>query len=105
MKLWLLIWSMYLMALSGVPCPEQHCLDGHNHPAASASQPPADHQPDEAPCSPFCHCAVCPGFTVPQPLWSTLPAISFKPVFRPQFAYSSPTPDDIFRSVWQPPKI
>ncbi|RIV24958.1 hypothetical protein DYU11_06465 [Fibrisoma montanum] len=100
--IWLL--AMYVLILTGLPCPDSDC---HAH-AVSTSSVPASHDSNEqheAPCSPFCHCATCVGFTVPQPLVSTLLPQTASRLSNPStFAYHPSQHEDVIASIWQPPK-
>lgn len=104
--IWLL--AMYVLVLTGLPCPDHAC---HARAARAAGtperRPPVSHDDDahEAPCSPFCHCATCAGFTLPQPLANALPPQpSFLFIRRLVFVYQPIAPEDVAHSFWQPPK-
>ncbi|GAB3641682.1 hypothetical protein GCM10027423_23180 [Spirosoma arcticum] len=94
---------MYVLVLTGLPCPDGDC---HAHATATAVQSShADNEDHQAPCSPFCHCATCGGFTIPQPLVGTLPANPPSLLLtRSAFAYQPIQPYDVSSPVWQPPK-
>lgn len=97
--------AMYVLVLTGLPCPDAAC---HAH-AAMATSTPVSHDGAEdhkAPCSPFCHCATCVGFTVPQPLTNARPPKpAFPLILRPAFAYQPSAPEDVTHAFWQPPKL
>lgn len=97
--IWLL--AMYVLVLTGLPCPDGDC-----RATPAATQPSHDDDEDhQAPCSPFCHCATCVGFTIPQPLMGTLAANpSSRLLTRSAFTYQPIRPDDVSGSFWQPPK-
>ena len=94
---------MYVLLLTGLPCPDGNC---HAHATATATQSShTDNEDHQAPCSPFCHCATCAGFTAPQPVVSALPiTLSTRLLTRLVFAYQPIQPHDVSSSVWQPPK-
>ncbi|CCH55121.1 hypothetical protein BN8_04356 [Fibrisoma limi BUZ 3] len=70
---------------------------------------PDSHDDDDhhqAPCSPFCHCATCVGFTVPQPSISgLLPQTACRLLTPSVFAYHPIHHEDVTASIWQPPKL
>ncbi len=106
--IWLL--AMYVLVLTGLPCPDAACharaATTTGTPAAGVPAPHDETEDHEAPCSPFCHCATCVGFTVPQPLMSVLPGSpSYLLLSRLVFAYQPIQHDDVDQSVWQPPKL
>ncbi|WP_460912683.1 hypothetical protein [Spirosoma areae] len=92
--------------LSGLPCPDTDCCRAEkNHPINPSASADDEHG-HKAPCSPFCSCATCAGFAVPQPFRYALPAEPVGVISAPKaFAYQSSGYGDIARSVWQPPKV
>ncbi len=95
--------AMYVLLLTGFPCPDGDCY-AHATPAATQSSHTND-EDHQAPCSPFCHCATCAGFTVPQPVVSALPANpSSRLLTRSAFVYQPIRHEDVSSSFWQPPK-
>lgn len=99
--IWLL--AMYVLVLTGLPCPDAAC---HAH-AVEATNPAShtDNDEHEAPCSPFCRCATCAGFTVPQPVATLLPAQPAVSLCgRLVFAYQPIRHEDVAYSFWQPPR-
>ena len=94
--------AMYVLVLTGLPCPDGNC-----HARATPVTTQSSHTNDDdhrAPCTPFCHCATCAGFTMPQRLVSVLAAPSSPLLTRPAFVYQPIRPDDVSGSFWQPPK-
>ncbi|WP_425576796.1 DUF6660 family protein [Nibrella saemangeumensis] len=104
MKLLQIILALYVLVLSALPC-EALCLDESTPVAAQASQPGSDHSHDET-CSPFCLCATCPGFTVPQTpqLEAAITQRSRIPVAVLPF-YQALHTLDVSDSIWQPPRL
>ena len=93
---------MYVLVLTGFPCPDGDC-----HARATSATTQSSHADDEdhqALCSPFCHCAACAGFMIPQPFMTVLPAPSSLALTRLVFAYQPIQHDDVSSSFWQPPK-
>ncbi|WP_461089100.1 DUF6660 family protein [Spirosoma gilvum] len=106
MKAVILLLSVWLLILAGIPCPDADC---HIHEAPTET---SSHQADEhehghkSPCSPFCHCATCLGFSVSKPFVYTLPEQLAVPVMSQQlFDYQSPSQADVIVGIWQPPKL
>lgn len=100
-KLWRIIWAIYVLALSGLPC-EVSCQDEPTTEQTSRSE---DHTHD-AGCSPFCLCATCSGCTLPQApqlvgvIISTVPLIlALVP------SYQAPHALDVPGRIWQPPRL
>lgn len=100
MKTLCIVLSLYVFALSVVPCcSDDNCDDEitENH-----SQEPEEEGDCNA-CSPFLNCGTCIGFvfTNLQIDIDEIPSDEdqFVPVYKPRF------PDDFFNKIWQPPKI
>lgn len=100
MKTLCIILSLYVFALSVVPCcSDDNCDDEiiENH-----SQEPKEEGDCNA-CSPFLNCGTCIGFvfTNLQIDIDEIPAVinQFVPFYKQQFS------DDFFYKIWQPPKI
>ncbi|WP_460995948.1 DUF6660 family protein [Spirosoma harenae] len=107
MKVVISIFSFWLLLLTGLPCPDADCHEHVNRTATTSSIPTDDHDHDhKAPCSPFCHCATCLGFSVPQPFGYVLfTELSGPVVSRQLFSYQSPSHTDVLLGIWQPPKL
>ncbi|NDU95118.1 DUF6660 family protein [Spirosoma terrae] len=106
MKVVVYVFSLWILLLSGLPCPDADCHAHERVTANTATSQHTDEQDHKAPCSPFCHCATCLGFSVPLPFGYTRPAQSMTAGLSQQiFTYLSPFLADVARSVWQPPKL
>ncbi|QIP16129.1 hypothetical protein G8759_27590 [Spirosoma aureum] len=108
MKLVVYLFSFWLLLLAGLPCPDADC-HAHERIASTTEVPhPADDHDHghKAPCSPFCHCATCAGFSIPR-IFSYSLSVKLTTLFpiRQFFAYQSPNHADVIQSVWQPPKL
>jgi hypothetical protein len=102
MKLFLFIFSFYILYLITLPCVDEHlsCM-AHQ---TDIAQSPSDHQhPGADHCSPFCTCDCCvvpfvhadqaihmDSFAIPQEFISALPLT---------YGHS------LFANIWQPPKL
>ncbi len=102
---WLItLWAVCVVLLSGLPCPDSDCCV-YDQPVSQHADLPG-HADDHAPCSPFCHCAACVGFVMPQPASQILLPASFLALLQsPQFDYLFQVSDDVLMAVWQPPKV
>ncbi|SEW45040.1 hypothetical protein SAMN04488122_3408 [Chitinophaga arvensicola] len=59
MKWFLIIFSLYVVILSGIPC------DCQEDDYACNTTEPADHRKPDCPCSPFFACSTCHGVVLP----------------------------------------
>ncbi|UFH56637.1 DUF6660 family protein [Spirosoma sp. KNUC1025] len=105
MKFTVFLLSLWLLLLTGLPCPDADCHTTSTVMTHSSQSDEHDHG-HKAPCSPFCHCATCFGFSIPR-LFNY--ASSSEPVAlissEQVFDYQSPDQADIADSIWQPPKL
>ena len=96
MKWLMFLFSLYILALSAMPCFDKDCCKDEITQSANAPHKP------EAPCSPFSLCSTCHGFIIPQAsieVIKPVPVIAkLTPVTCPLYlsGFSNPT--------WQPPK-
>ncbi|AQG79815.1 hypothetical protein [Spirosoma montaniterrae] len=108
MKWLITIWAVCVVLLSALPCPDGDCCAYTGSAPAShhTDAPASDADDHHAPCSPFCHCATCLGFTLtPAIIYLQPPSslyLSRQPV---RFAYAALRPDDVLLTIWQPPKV
>jgi len=105
-KRWIaLILSIYIIALSGIPCADGQAVVGKSQVSVKAeSNSHNDHDDDS--CSPFCVCNCCqsPGFLKMAEYASSkdmIPAII--EIQLPQ--YTSTLFSNFQNTIWQPPKI
>ncbi|RYF68497.1 MAG: hypothetical protein EOO39_19310 [Cytophagaceae bacterium] len=105
MKGVLYLFSVWLLLLTGLPCPDAECHAHTDKVTQTAGAPSDDEHEHKAPCSPFCHCATCPGFSVPRPFSYARPSeLSATSPSRLVFTYHSPSQATVLSAVWQPPK-
>lgn len=107
---WLkVIWAIYLVVLSFVPCSDavNRCADSAGtHKITLATE--HDHQEDsDDNCTPFCHCTCCS-------ISITLTDTRLVPLFErilPDFITKKVyikdhfLPSDYFGNIWQPPRL
>jgi hypothetical protein len=106
MKVVICLFSFWLLLLTGLPCPDADCHIHETIAAATHDSHSADEHGHKAPCSPFCHCATCLGFSIPLSVKYILaPTPSAAPADQQLFAYQSPAPSDVASAIWQPPKL
>lgn len=105
MRLLILLWAMYVLVLSGVPC-DRLCQVESTTTAGQGTAPHSGEQDDCKSCSPFSVCAACPGFMLPAPVWaghlaSVVPALASArlPVYRAPYAL------EVAARIWQPPRL
>ncbi|MVM30805.1 hypothetical protein GO755_12255 [Spirosoma sp. HMF4905] len=106
MKVVMCLFSLWILLLTGLPCPDAECHAQSDHTTSTSTSHSADDDEHKAPCSPFCHCTTCLGFFTPRPLSYTLPALlnALAPTSQ-LFIYQSPNQSDVAMSIWQPPKL
>lgn len=98
MKLFLCLFSIYILVLAGIPCQagDDCCTDG-----ISANAHPK--QEKSSPCSPFFACGSCHGFVIPH-FDLSLPEHRPGPCVAQAFYKNQPLPH-FSSSIWQPPKV
>jgi hypothetical protein len=65
MKWLIMLFAIYVVILSGIPCDCQEDNFICKTTALAGEHPPADHQKPDCPCSPFFACSTCHGVVVP----------------------------------------
>ncbi|WP_420149121.1 DUF6660 family protein [Spirosoma sp.] len=109
MKWTIYIFSFWLLLLTGLPCPDADC-HAHENVTTSTSASHSAEQDHEhghkAPCSPFCHCTTCVGFSIPRLFHYVAPSATSTRIASDQlFTYQSPSHADVAQAIWQPPKL
>lgn len=104
MRWFAFILSLYILAMSCIPCTdEQTTLDENNQSISlfSVDQDPPVEQPDL--CSPLCICSCCGGFVVTYVSTSLTNA----PLFKEDMTaiYKQDFISKLSSTIWQPPKI
>ena len=107
MKRLYLLFPLYILFLSGVPCsPNDGCCQAEMHTTA-AGQTTSDHdntkdKKTDLPCSPFFPCGACHGVIIPN---HTIQVVHPLPPKAKQPSYYTQKPLLAFApAIWQPPK-
>lgn len=106
MKWFTVILSIYLMALSNMPCADMEVNSAMHKTAQFASEDNHSHDKDNDLCSPFCACNCCGAQVL-----SYQTPLSFEfPKTYCQISISLPNYNSVFisnfyGSIWQPPQI
>lgn len=104
MKLFVFIFSFYVLALNCFPCGDSEGCNEIKNQKISFTAQQQEHQHETEACTPFCSCACCSAVSFYQPLCFTKMApLVFKKI---NFHYHS---NEFYsfnlHSVWQPPRI
>jgi len=103
MKTFAIILSLYVLALSAIPCIDIHKDMAKSQIEISQNNQDAHNQGDKDHCSPFCTCNCCATSVIILEHLVQLDSFSF---FEKQyFPVSSTFFDYSLASIWQPPKI
>jgi hypothetical protein len=100
MKIGVIIFSFYLLALSTMPCADVSQVQIAKTHSVTAS---AKHQHNNDFCTPFCTCSCCGGIAFYQSITSL--QISFLSIDVDQIASIATFVSHDFQFIWQPPKI
>ena len=101
-----LLLSVYLLALMGVPCRDDHSHTTTTTIAVEKQLAQEDNHGHEADnCTPFCVCACCTTPIVVQQLFTFQPVIFHAPYNRNVISFYQPVASSYFGSIWQPPQI
>ena len=106
MKIINLLLSIYLVALSCLPCADSEVVSSAASSEVATHQEEHSHDKDTDLCSPFCVCNCCGVHVLsyaPQLLFEPAPLavlLSQKEVF-----YISPTFSSFYGTIWQPPQL
>ncbi|TBR20264.1 MAG: hypothetical protein EPO57_00605 [Chitinophagaceae bacterium] len=106
MKVFALIFSFYILALSLLPCTDKmgsNYLSGQTT-STLVTTDHGDCQEDIETCPPFCVCA-CYGQTYNGEYFYTEVPKNFNTASQQFFAHNSSFVSAVFFNIWQPPKI
>lgn len=104
MKRLFLLFPLYILFLSGVPCsPNDGCCAEEVHAATSTGDHnSANDQKSNLPCSPFFPCGACHGVVIPN---HTIRVIQPPAPIAKQPSLNTEKPLLVFSpAIWQPPK-
>jgi hypothetical protein len=105
MKFFTLIFFVYILALSILPCGDQRdCNQTEQSSVTTAVANHEKHSHKQETCTPFCICTCCGS------VFSTLHYFAnlslFVPIFSNQLpVYQNDFAREIYFNIWQPPKI
>ena len=105
MKIFTLLFALYVLVLSMTPCQAAHCR--HEHHATEPQDHEEDHDDSDGHevCSPFCVCSACAGFVANEIHAPHLqPSGAFFNVAQNDFLPIADLPE-VYLRVFQPPKI
>lgn len=105
MKIFIFIFSFYLIVLAIVPCNDKdNCRYQDKEHSLYKVTDHSDHDSDTEHCSPFCICACC-GHSINNIFYAST-IYSLKPVVEEIFPiYYTSFFSEVYLSIWQPPKI
>ncbi|WP_289658728.1 DUF6660 family protein [Flavobacterium panacagri] len=106
MKWIAIVMSIYLMALSNMPCADMEVNSAMHKTAQFASEDNHSHDKDNDLCSPFCACNCCGAqvLSYQTPVNFEFPA-PYNLISIPLPTYQSVFISDFYGSIWQPPQI
>jgi len=107
-KYFAILFSVYLLALSVMPCKDKEdCKHIHSEHFSNAGEDGSDHSghdKDIEHCSPFCMCSCCGTSCVYN--YSYYKYIPNTPVLANTFTiYKTSFIPEVYLAIWQPPKI
>lgn len=109
MKFFSVIFALYILILSCLPCGDTHdCKVLDNGKETFAQIDHHDHREDTESCSPFCTCACCSStvvFSFQYPVSITDYTSSFFPQCKRIIIENDAFASNIYGNIWQPPKI
>lgn len=104
MKLLNILFSIYLIALSAIPCTDVSAAEHQEEMHMEITHSEEDHSDCEDTCAPFCTCSCCGitmAFFYPETI-SLAPGFSYE---QKNTAFILPAFSSFNHSIWQPPKI
>lgn len=106
MKWIAIIMSIYLMALSNMPCADMEVNSAMHKTAQFSSEENHSHDKDNDLCSPFCTCNCCSVqiLSYQTPIIFEFPKVcDLISIALP--SYNSVFASNFYRSIWQPPQL
>ncbi|HUM45753.1 MAG TPA: hypothetical protein PLD84_02420 [Chitinophagales bacterium] len=105
MKLFCYLFSIYILALSVVPCNDPHECENNGQLVFLSAPDHSDHSHETESCSPFCICSCCGTQSISQFVQDCFGNNFPVTASKAHSIYSSVFIVDFFAAIWQPPKI
>mgnify|MGYP006171204831 CR=1 FL=1 len=106
MKWIAIVMSIYLMALSNMPCADMEVNSAMHKTAQFASEDNHSHDKDNDLCSPFCACNCCGAQVLSyQSAVSFDFPVAYNLILKSLPSYNSVFTSNFYGSIWQPPQI
>lgn len=106
MKWIAILLSVYLMALSNMPCADMEVNSAMHKTAQFSSEDNHSHDKDNDLCSPFCACNCCGAqiLSYQTPIAFEFPQV-YHLILSPLPSYNSIIASNFYGSIWQPPQL
>ncbi|WET03165.1 DUF6660 family protein [Flavobacterium sp. YJ01] len=106
MKWIAIILSVYLMALSNMPCADMEVNSAMHKTAQFSSEENHSHDKENDLCSPFCACNCCGAqvLSYQTPITFEFPQTDHL-ILSPLPSYNSILASNFYGSIWQPPQL
>ncbi|KXK18225.1 MAG: hypothetical protein UZ08_BCD001001973 [Candidatus Parvibacillus calidus] len=106
MKILVILFSIYFLALSIMPCEDIHHSESHSDELTEISCCTHNDQDHSDFCSPFCNCCCCGTLTAFKTSEYIYPTFFFETHFSKYFIVRDITFVSSFNAnIWQPPRI
>ena len=106
MKWIAILLSIYLMALSNMPCADMEVDSAMHTTAHFSSEESHSHDKDNDLCSPFCACNCCGAQVLSYQIAEVIDfPIAFSMISKIVPTYNSVFASNFYGSIWQPPQI
>lgn len=106
MKWIAIVMSIYLMALSNMPCADMEVNSAMHKTAQFSSEENHSHDKDNDLCSPFCACNCCGAQVLSYQMSANFEFPSaYAKISIPLPSYNSVFTSNFYGSIWQPPQI
>lgn len=105
--LWLLF-SIYLLSISVLPCTDDiECHEKASTTYTSSNEPHQNHHHDTEQCTPFCSCSCCGVVTISHKLvyFDVVEKVGYPLPSKTFSTYSSAYLQGFLSNIWHPPKV
>jgi hypothetical protein len=103
MKVLALILSLYILALTTVPCVDGLSCNPSCNVELSTGGDLNNHHQESDHCSPFCTCSCCATHVIMQEYFVQQAVYSYS--VKQEEGYTRTFESNVFISIWQPPKL